>query len=101
MPSALPEEAFEREYGCSLAEWRRWMPEAVHGHAYRWLEPGGLEVVLGAGHLRLTWQELSPRVIASVRLPRLQVRFQFADVAAQERQRFLRRFDLHLQRGGG
>jgi hypothetical protein len=44
---------------------------------------------------------LEPRVIALVRLPPMQVRFAFDGVGADERAEFLRRFDLHLQRGGG
>lgn len=43
----------------------------------------------------------APRVIAQIRLPRLAVRFDFNGVAEAERLRFMQRFDLYTQRGGG
>lgn len=94
-------ERFEREYGCTEHEWRGWMPAATGGRACVDAGPQALQVHIGAGHLTLTWQVLPPRVIALVRLPRLAVAFAFEGVPLAERREFLRRFDLHLQRGGG
>ncbi len=94
-------EHFEREYGCTEREWRSWMPGAMGGHE---LLPEGaqaLRAVIGSGQLRLEWSVLPARVIALVRVPRLQVSFAFDGVALAERRKFLRRFDMHLQRGGG
>jgi hypothetical protein len=100
---------FTREYGCTEAEWLRWLPDAVHGHAWRRIGEGGLgdagggaaEVRLGEGHLRLAWTVRPERRIALVRLPRLEVRFAFEAVPPAQRAAFLRLFDLHTQRGGG
>ena len=78
--------AFEREMGCSEAEWLQALPGAV---------------AIDAGALALAWQVLPPRRIALLRLPRLSVRFAFERVADEARQRFMRRFDLCMQRGGG
>ena len=97
----LPAERFEREYGCTEVEWRRWMPAATQGRPAREAVPGRLEVQVGPGRLVLTWSVLSPRRIALVQLPRLHVRFEFLDVPVAERLEFMRVFDLHLQRGGG
>jgi hypothetical protein len=97
----FPADRFEREYGCTEQEWRRWMPRATHGHACTETGAQALRVAIGGGALGLHWQMLPPRVIALVRLPRLRVQFHFDGVAADERARFLQRFDLHLQRGGG
>jgi hypothetical protein len=106
----IPDDAeFTREYGCTEAEWLRWLPEAVHGHAWRRLGEDGTgnangraaEVRLGAGRLHLAWAALPERRIALVRLPRLEVRFAFDAVPPAQRAAFLRRFDLHTQRGGG
>lgn len=94
-------ERFEREYGCTDREWRRWMPMATGGHACSDDSAMALRVPIGAGSLQLSWQVLPARVIALVRLPRLAVRFVFEGVPLAERHAFLRRFDLHLQRGGG
>ena len=96
-----PAQAFTREYGCTQDEWLRWMPEAVHGHV--WTQPQGtcLQVSIGAGTLDIDWQVLAPRAIALIRLPRMAVHFRFQGVAPEARAAFMKRFDLHLQRGGG
>jgi hypothetical protein len=96
-----PVDRFEREYGCTEQEWRRWMPRATHGHPCAETGAQALRVTIGRGALDLRWQALPPRVIALMRLPRLWVDFRFDGVSADERAQFLQRFDLHLQRGGG
>lgn len=95
------DEAFSREYGCTAVEWLRWMPEAVHGHAWAQPQADRLEVTIGPGRLQIDWQVLAPRTIALIRLPRMQVHFVFHGVDAAARLAFMKRFDLHLQRGGG
>ena len=77
------------------------MPEAVHGHPWAQPAPGHLRVAIGPGTLVIDWQVLPPRVIALIRLPRMAVRFRFQAVEAPARNAFMKRFDLHLQRGGG
>ncbi|MBL8308097.1 MAG: hypothetical protein JNM33_15500 [Rubrivivax sp.] len=94
------EARFSRDCGCSETEWLRSLPEAVAPHALV-LHAGAATVSLDHGHLHLRWQPLPPRRIALLRLPRLQVDFEFVGVAEAERQAFLRRFDLCMQRGGG
>ena len=100
-PSQPVPASFDREYGCTEQEWLRWMPEAVHGHSLAQSEPGRLRVAIGQGALVIDWQVLPPRVIALIRLPRMAVRFRFDAVEAKAREAFMKRFDLHLQRGGG
>lgn len=93
--------AFEREMGCTEAEWLSWLPRAVHGHRLD-LGPGRATVTIGGGALQLVWQALPPRQIALARLPRLAARFDFGDqVDEAARQAFMRTFDLYMQRGGG
>lgn len=94
-------ERFDREYGCTEREWHRWMPAATGGHACADDTATTLRVPIGPGWLQLSWRALPPRVIALVRLPRLAVHFEFVGVPPAARREFLRRFDLHLQRGGG
>ena len=98
--------AFEREMGCTPAEWLMWLPDAVGS----WPLTVHLGPAQGQGHARaqpcggvlvLQWQVLSDRVLGLVRLPRLQVRFEFESLSEDDRQRFMRRFDLYMQRGGG
>jgi hypothetical protein len=92
--------AFERDMACTPAEWQRWLPGATGGLPLH-LGTGQARVTLATGGLLLTWHTLPPRQIALLRLPRLAVRFVFEAVADDERQRFMRYFDLYTQRGGG
>jgi hypothetical protein len=91
---------FEREMGCTEAEWLRWLPGAVGAHPLR-IGPGQTDVAIGSGRLALTWQVLPPRQIALVRLPRLAVTFNFTGIDTPTREAFMRYFDLYMQRGGG
>ncbi len=93
-------EAFEREMGCTEAEWLMWLPGAV-GAQQLSLHPQAARVSIGAGALQLDWTVLPPRQIALARLPRLQVRFRFDALDAEQRRAFMRYFDLYMQRGGG
>lgn len=91
---------FERDMGCTEAEWLGWMPRALGAHA--WQRQGRqITVQLGDGTLRLHWQTLPERRIALLRVPRLLVRFEFDGVGCADRQAFMQPFDLSLQRGGG
>lgn len=94
---------FEREHGCTEADWLRDLPGAVGRHVLELPGPGAAEVLLeGGGRLSLRWQVLAQRQIALIQLPRLHVSYVFsAGVPAQERGQFMRRFDLHMRRGGG
>lgn len=91
---------FKREMGCTEAELLRWLPGAVNGQSLT-LAPHSADVAIGAGRLELAWRELPPRQIALMRMPRLAIAFHFEGVADDERQRFMRFFDLYTQRGGG
>lgn len=86
--------------GTSEAEWLAALPRALGEHPFV-LSPGQAEVQIGDGHLCLQWHALPPRVIALLRMPRLAVCFAFVGVQEGARQRFMKRFDLTLQRGGG
>jgi len=99
MQSHYPER-FERDMGCTEADWQRWLPAAIGEQA--WRQDGAHATVdLPGGSLRLSWAAQPPRVIALVRLPVLRVGFAFEGVDAAQRQRFMKRFDLYMQRGGG
>ena len=93
-------QAFEREMGCTEADWLRWLPAAIGAREWR-CEPGLATVRIGEGQLHLRWCAGEPRTIALVRLPRLHVSFRFEGVGDHERRAFMERFDLYLQRGGG
>jgi hypothetical protein len=99
--STPPEADFEREHGCTDAEWRSWLPGAVRSHALRVEDGCGARVDIDGGTLHLAWQGLPPRRIALISMPRMQVRYRFERLTPEQRQRFMRYFDLYMQRGGG
>ena len=91
---------FDREMGCTEAEWLGWLPAAIGSHAY---EQAGnaVHVILPGGKLAINWQCGPPRVIALLRMPRLLVAFRFQGLDDAARFAFMKRFDLYMQRGGG
>jgi hypothetical protein len=94
-------ERFERDMGCSEAEWLGWLPAALGAHPWE-REGSSIRVRIGTrGSLTLDWRVAAPRVIALVRIPRLLVNFRFDGLDDDERQVFMKRLDLYLQRGGG
>ena len=99
MQSHYPER-FERDMGSSETDWLTALPRALGERAFE-LGTGQARVHIGDGHLLLQWRILPPRVIALLRLQRLGVSFVFEGVQEDARQRFMRRFDLTMQRGGG
>jgi len=99
MAVAWPE-AFEREMGCSEAEWLRWLPAAIGDREWQ-CAPGRATISIDAGALTLAWHAGEPRVIALMRFPRLHVSFRFEGTDPPQRRAFMERFDLYLQRGGG
>ncbi len=93
-------ERFERDMACTEAEWLRWLPQAVGDHHWK-LQSGAAGVRIGDGALGLKWVVAEPRVIALMKMPRLQVSFRFAGLTDDQRYTFMKRFDLFMQRGGG
>jgi hypothetical protein len=86
--------------GCTETEWLGWLPGAVGSHALK-LRAQAATVHIGDGALHLHWRALPPRQIALMRMPRQAVAFRFDGVNDEARQRFMRHFDLYMQRGGG
>jgi hypothetical protein len=92
---------FERDTGGTEAEWRMRLPGACGVRALAFDGEHVARVLFDVGSLRLQWRALPPRRIALMTMPRLAVRFEFDGVDDAERERFMRYFDLYMQRGGG
>jgi hypothetical protein len=99
MQSSYPER-FEREMGCTEAEWLASVPRALGDYPYQ-LSAQTLLVQIGLGALAVQWKVGEPRVIALARIPRLLVQFGFNGLDEAQRLAFMQRFDLYMQRGGG
>ena len=99
MQSDYPE-TFERDMGCSETEWLAWMPRAIGQHAWQ-RQASQITAQIGAGTLLISWEPLPERRIALLRMQRLLVRFSFEGLDADQRRRFMKPFDLSIQRGGG
>ena len=93
-------EQFQRDMGCTEAEWLGWLPAAMGDSAWQ-RSQATAEATIGAGKLSLCWQVMPPRVIALMRMPVLRVNFEFEALDADQRYAFMKRFDLYMQRGGG
>ena len=93
-------ENFDREMGCTEKEWLGWLPQAMGAHPYKQVARA-LTAQVGGGELVLSWHVAAPRAIALARIPRLLVSFRFAGLDELQRYRFMKRFDLYMQRGGG
>jgi hypothetical protein len=91
---------FERDMGCTEAEWLAWLPAALGDNA--WQQDGAcVQVAISRGSLQICWQKAAPRLLGQARIPRLLVRFAFSGLDAAQRYAFMKRFDLYMQRGGG
>ena len=89
----------EREVSASRAEYQRGLllayPDAQPVANQVWRIDDGQAV------LEITVAELSPRVIAKLRLPRLRLTLEFLSGSPEAQRALLNRLDLAMQRGGG
>jgi hypothetical protein len=97
------QENFDREMGCTAAEWLMWLPAAMGD--VPWARQGdavqaSIPTVPNSA-LHIAWRVGEPRRIALFNLPRLHVAFSFSGLDAEQRYTFMKRFDLYMQRGGG
>lgn len=64
-------------------------------------QDGVIRVIQGEAAMEVLVAPLPPRVIAALRLPRLEVRIRFTAGTPEQRSAMLARMDRALQRGGG
>ncbi len=90
------------EYLMSLdePEFLRLLPIALAGRGYR-LGPGSVETGEGRERITIRHADAPPLQVASLRLPRLRVTFEFQDCSRAHAAQFLEGFLTHYRRGGG
>ena len=120
----MPDFGDRRVMACTVADIERWLHEfagrfAVQRGAARGLPadaalesaadgpmtgaPPDACFIIDAGgwRLRLSARQLAPRVIALLRMPQLEVVFDYAPGDAGRARTWIAGFDRHTQRGGG
>jgi hypothetical protein len=98
--SAPIQEQFVREMGITFSEFLRTLPSAVAPLEYR-LQGRSITLNHPAGRIEILLGATRERRLGAFRLPVTPVEFRFSGLDSQQRERFLTRFDLHYQRGGG
>ena len=90
----------QREMTITHADFFRLLPKAINGHRHR-IESGQVEVAVGAGKVRILLEKESVRQLASLQLPLTVITISTENLSLAEEARFLTRFDLAFQKGGG
>jgi hypothetical protein len=89
-----------RRMGLSHADFLRSLPSAVGGLPWR-QEGGRILVEDPPGRIEIRLGPEGRHTLGALALPQTEVAMRFEGLTAEARERFLRRFDLALQRGGG
>ncbi len=91
---------YEREMTITHKDFLRLLPKAISGLSY--LKKGNqIEINDEDRWVRINLSEESSRNIASLTLPLTNVRIELANFSQSELMKFMRRFDLAYQKGGG
>lgn len=93
-------EYFTREMGITFSEFQRTLPGAVSPLTLNW-EGRVVTVNHPHGHIQISLGETSERKLGSFRLPVTPIEFLFVGPQQNEREEFIKRFDLYFHRGGG
>jgi len=90
----------EKEMGYSHADFFRLLPSAMGTNTY---EISGLEVncVLPSGRLKITLGEECERRLVLVVMPYMLVTFEYENVSDEDRENFIKYFDLRFMKGLG
>lgn len=93
---------FERDMGYSEKEFFRVLPSALGDYSFR--QQGNRVFIRHPDkphNITLDINPLPDRRLGAFRIERIDVQFQLSDMNAEERARFMSRFDRRFQRGGG
>lgn len=90
------------DMSCTERELRRWVHMIAAIFPMTAEEVSYADYTVEGGTARIAWKELPDRVIALVRLQRMEVTLAFSDdVPADARAHFSKQFQMHTLRGGG
>lgn len=107
----MPDFGDHRVMACTVADIERWLGEYAGQASVRRLVSADAAFIVDASALSLNdatifpltlaTRALPPRVIALLRMPQLEVRFDYAPEHAARARAWIAGFDRHTQRGGG
>lgn len=90
------------DMSCTERELRRWVHMIAELFPMTAEKDCFADFEVDGGTARIAWKELPDRVIALVRLKRMEVSLAFSDgVPAEARAHFSKQFQMHTLRGGG
>lgn len=90
------------DMSCTERELRRWVHMIAELFPMIAEEAAYADYTVEGGTARIAWQQLPDRVIALVRLKRMEVTLAFSDgVPVEARANFSKQFQMHTLRGGG
>lgn len=99
----MPKVVVEKQMGYTRAEFLRILPKALGGEAFS-LNADGRTIEHDGGQGRLTIvlsEEKMREITPLVRLPYMDVRFEFSGYADDDLKAFRKRLDRSFQKGGG
>jgi hypothetical protein len=90
------------DMACTERELRRWVLMIAQLFPMTSEQPDHADFEVQGGTARIAWKEMPDRVIALIRLKRMEVTLGFSEgVAADTRAHFSKQFQMHTLRGGG
>jgi hypothetical protein len=90
------------DMSCTERELRRWIQMIAALFPMLAEEESHADFTLEGGTARIAWKQLPDRVIALVRLKRMEVTLAYSEgVPAGARAHFSKQFQMHTLRGGG
>ncbi len=91
---------FTREMGMTHADFFRILPSAIDQHPYRRRERR-IDIDYGDRSVQIEFGDEKIRGIALLQLPYIDMSFAFHGFSDNQREAFMKRFDLYFRRGGG
>lgn len=90
------------DMSCTERELRRWLQMIAAIFPMTAEEASHADFTVEGGTARIAWKEMPDRVIALVRLKRMEVTLAYSDdVPLEARAHFAKQFQMHTLRGGG
>ena len=99
-----PEQVFsatiQREMTITHDDFFRLLPKALSGYSFEVSEQS-IQVTMETGIINILLMQETTRKIGALELPITHITFNFENTSHEETQKFIEKFDLAYQKGGG